>query len=100
APRSRPARVLFVGGDFKRKGGPALLEVMRGPLAGWCELHVVTQAEVAPQPGVVVHRGLQANSPELLRLFATADIFVLPTMADCLAVVLMEATAAGLPVIT
>jgi glycosyltransferase involved in cell wall biosynthesis len=29
-----------------------------------------------------------------------ADVFVLPTNAECLAVVLMEATAAGLPVIT
>ena len=47
-----------------------------------------------------MHRGLQANSPELLRLFEAADLFVLPTYADCLAVVLMEAGAAGLPVIT
>jgi glycosyltransferase involved in cell wall biosynthesis len=36
----------------------------------------------------------------LRKLYADADLFVLPTLADCLAVVLMEATAAGLPVIT
>jgi glycosyltransferase involved in cell wall biosynthesis len=96
-----PVRILFVGGDFRRKGGPALLECMRdSSLASRCELHIVTQTDVAPQPNVFVHRGLQANSPELLSLFASADVFVLPTLADCLAVVLMEATAAGLPVIT
>jgi glycosyltransferase involved in cell wall biosynthesis len=94
-------RLLFVGGDFQRKGGPVLLECMRDPyLAERCELHLVTGADVSPQPNVFVHRGLQANSPELLRQFAEADLFVLPTYAECLAVVLMEATAAGLPVIT
>jgi glycosyltransferase involved in cell wall biosynthesis len=96
----RPVRVLFVGGDFARKGGYDLLEALRGPLADRCVLDVVTRDEVPPQPGVTVHHGVKPNSPELLRLFATADIFVLPSLADCLAVVLMEAAAAGLPIIT
>jgi glycosyltransferase involved in cell wall biosynthesis len=95
-----PVRLLFVGGDFVRKGGPLLLECMRGPLGQRCELHVVTQSDVAPRANVHVHHGLRPNSAELLRLFAEADVFVLPTQADCLAVVLMEATAAGLPVVT
>jgi glycosyltransferase involved in cell wall biosynthesis len=97
---ARPVRLLFVGGDFSRKGGPLLLECMRGALADRCELHLVTQAPVEPRPGVTVHRGVSPNSPKLLRLFAEADVFVLPTMAECLAVALMEATAAGLPIIT
>jgi glycosyltransferase involved in cell wall biosynthesis len=92
--------VLFVGGDFNRKGGPVLLEAMRGPLGERCELHLVTQHEVAPQPNVFVHRGLQPNSPELLDLFANADVFAMPTHADCLGIVVMEAAAAGLPVVT
>jgi glycosyltransferase involved in cell wall biosynthesis len=96
----RPVRLLFVGGDFQRKGGPLLLECMRGPLAERCELHLVTSEMVPPQRGVHLHHGLRPNSPELLRLFEEADVFVLPTHAECLAVVLMEATAAGLPVIT
>jgi glycosyltransferase involved in cell wall biosynthesis len=98
--RDRRVKLLFVGGDFKRKGGSLLLEVMRGPLGERCELHLVTNAEVGSQPNVLVHRNVRANSPELLRLYAEADIFVLPTLADCLALVLMEATAAGLPVVT
>jgi glycosyltransferase involved in cell wall biosynthesis len=96
----RPTRLLFVGGDFDRKGGPLLVEAARDMLGEACELDLVTGAAVEAQPGIRVHRGVQANSPELLRLFSAADVFVLPTHAECLAVVLMEATAAGLPVIT
>jgi glycosyltransferase involved in cell wall biosynthesis len=98
--RPRRTRLLFVGGDFERKGGPELLATLEGSLAESCELDLVTQSRVPPRPNVTVHRGLLPNSPELLRLFAEADVFVLPTHGDCLAVVLMEATAAGLPVIT
>jgi glycosyltransferase involved in cell wall biosynthesis len=95
-----PVRLLFVGGDFERKGGPLLLDCLRGSLGERCELHLVTQRDVEPRPNVHVYRGLRPNSLELLRLFALADVFVLPSLAECLAVVLMEAGAAGLPVIT
>jgi glycosyltransferase involved in cell wall biosynthesis len=95
-------KVLFVGGDFQRKGGPLLLDSMRNDdlLSQRCELHLVTGASIDPQPNVYVHRDLTANSPELLDMFSQADVFVLPSYAECLAVVLMEATAAGLPIIT
>ena len=94
-------RVLFVGGDFLRKGGPRLLECLTGQLAERVELHLVTSQPIAgTPPNVFVHRGLGPNSPKLLQLFAEADLFVLPSFGECLAVVLMEATAAGLPVIT
>jgi glycosyltransferase involved in cell wall biosynthesis len=95
-----PVRLLFVGGDFARKGGPELIEAVRG-LVDACELHVVTNAAIGTNlPNVRVHRGVRPNSPELLSLFRESDLFVLPTHADCLALVLMEATAASLPVIT
>jgi glycosyltransferase involved in cell wall biosynthesis len=97
---SRPVRLLFVGGDFVRKGGSVLLDVFRGRLDRRCELHLVTRADVAPAPGIVVHRDVRPNSEEILALFAEADLFVLPSLGDCLPVALMEATAAGLPVIT
>jgi glycosyltransferase involved in cell wall biosynthesis len=92
-------RVLFVGGDFLRKGGDVLLEAARA-LGDRVHVDVVSNADVPAQSNVRVHRGVTANSPELLRLFEQADVFVLPSIADCLAVVLMEATAAGLPIIT
>jgi glycosyltransferase involved in cell wall biosynthesis len=97
---SAPVKLLFVGGDFQRKGGRHLLEAFSGTLAERCELDLVTGSDVPSGPNVRVHRHISPNSPELQRLYAAADVFVLPTMAECLAVVLMEATAAGLPVVT
>ena len=95
-----PVRLLFVGGDFARKGGHELLTALDGWLGRRCELDLVTKADVPAQPGLRVHHNVTPNSPALLQLFAEADLFVLPTYADCLAVVLMEAAAAGLPMVT
>jgi glycosyltransferase involved in cell wall biosynthesis len=97
---SEPVRLLFVGGDWTRKGGPQLLEALAGLPADSWRLDVVTREPVSPMAGVTVHHGVGPNSTELLRLFSGADLFVLPSLGECLAVVLMEATAAGLPVIT
>src|SRR5581483_4326526 len=58
------------------------------------------QAAVDAPPNVRVHTGVEPNSERLLRLFAEADAFVLPSRAECLAVALMEAAAAGLPIVT
>jgi glycosyltransferase involved in cell wall biosynthesis len=100
APAGGKPRVLFVGGDFERKGGDLLLQVQRERLRGRAELHIVTGQDVPEEQDVHVYRGLTANSPGLLELFRTADVFALPTRADCLAVVLGEAMASSLPVVT
>lgn len=95
--------ILFVGGDFRRKGGDTLLEAFRQlPRTVRAHLHVVTMTEgiLDGEPGVTVYRGLTPNSDALLRLYAEADLFVFPTRADCLPLAVMEALAAGLPVIT
>jgi hypothetical protein len=100
-PRSEgagPLKLLFVGGNFERKGGSLLLKLMRGAFQGRCELDVVTRDQVPEMPGVRVHRA-EANSPELLRLYAEADVFVLPTRAECFGIATVEALASGLPAI-
>ncbi len=96
----RKVRILFVGGDFERKGGALLLACMRAGLAERCELYVVTRDPVPAAPKVHVYHDLGPNDPRLLALYRDVDIFALPTYADCLAVVLAEAMAAGLPVVT
>ncbi len=96
----QPLNVLFVGGDFRRKGGDLLLDTVRQHFRGRVELHLITGADVATGEGVFVHRGVKPLSPELLRRFAEADVFVLPTRGDCLAMVLGESMAACLPIIT
>jgi glycosyltransferase involved in cell wall biosynthesis len=93
-------RILFVGGDFSRKGGNLLLKVFRRHLKGRAVLVLVTREPVPDEPGVLVHRDVDANSDELRRLYATSDIFALPTRADCYSIVCMEALASGMPVVT
>lgn len=92
-------RILFVGGDLVRKGGDLLLDVFRKRLRGKAELSLVTRTPTPAEPGVHVYENVAANSPELRALYATSDIFVLPTRADCYSLVCMEALAASLPIV-
>ncbi len=94
-----PVRILFVGGDFARKGGDILLEAFAG-LPRSCELHVVTKAPMPAASQLHVYNEVAPNSEILRRLYAKADIFVLPTLADCFPLVIQEAMAAGLPVVS
>jgi glycosyltransferase involved in cell wall biosynthesis len=94
-----PVRLLFIGGDFRRKGGELLLHWARETKARGWELHIVTQEAVPATAGVVVHR-LQPNSDELVELTRRCDLFVLPTYGDCSSIAGVEAMACGLPVIS
>jgi glycosyltransferase involved in cell wall biosynthesis len=93
-------RILFVGGDFARKGGPDLLAALRAiPEA---ELDVVTGSDVEAVPADVrcrVHRGLRPGDLALQDLYRRADVFALPSRGDCLPQVLAEAAASGLPLV-
>jgi glycosyltransferase involved in cell wall biosynthesis len=100
-PADRPMRVLFVGGDFQRKGGPELIEAaaaMDHPV----ELDLVTPDRSVFVPARVVarvHRDVKPNSPEMTALYNGADVFALPTKGDALPLVIAEAMASGLPII-
>ncbi|MET0793029.1 MAG: glycosyltransferase family 4 protein [Polyangiaceae bacterium] len=95
-----PVKILFVGGDLERKGGLVLLEAFRALRHLGLELHLVTKDRLAPEPGVFVYNGLQANSQPLKDLYHTCDVFALPTYGDCLPMVLSEAGAAEMAIIS
>ncbi|HEY9636937.1 MAG TPA: glycosyltransferase family 4 protein [Coleofasciculaceae cyanobacterium] len=92
--------ILFVGGDFKRKGGEDVLDVFLTTLSESAELHLVTQTPIECQhPNVHIYNTIKPYTPEWLKLYHQADVFVMPTYGDAFATVFMEAMAAGLPVI-
>lgn len=94
-----PLRILFVGGEFARKGGETLLAAFRALPRGTAELHVVTRTELTREEGVFPHYGMQPNAPELIELYRSADVFVLPSLAEAFGHVVVEAGASGLPAI-
>jgi glycosyltransferase involved in cell wall biosynthesis len=97
--QDQPLKILFVGGDFRRKGGPLLMEWFKTLNHSRYELHLVTREPVESAPGVHVYHNMEPNSPELLRLYHTSDLFILPSLGECFGIATIEAMGAGLPVI-
>ena len=99
---ARKLDLLFVGGDFKRKGGDLLLSVWRERFRNRANLHLVTRSapEGLQEPGVFVYPDMSANDERLRRLYAESDIFVLPTNADVSSWVALEGAATGRPVVS
>jgi alpha-maltose-1-phosphate synthase len=93
-------KILFIGGDFRRKGGEDLLDVFLASFSDVAELHIVTQVPLdCNHCNVFVYNSVKAYSAEWVNLLQNADLFVMPTYADAFATVYMEAMAAGLPII-
>lgn len=93
-----PLRLLFVGNDVVRKGLPDLIAAVE-EMDGAPRLDVVTGDEVAGSERVRVHHGISAGTPELAAMYAGADALALPSRADASPWVVLEALAAGLPVL-
>jgi glycosyltransferase involved in cell wall biosynthesis len=94
-------RVLFVGGDFVRKGGEDLLAAWQAAeLHRFATLDLVTDwpgLSARTIAGVRVRRNVDSYSPEWSDLWRDADLFVMPTRHEAFGVVFQEAAAAGLP---
>ncbi len=97
--KNSPLRILFVGGDIRRKGGATLLEAYHRLPRGAAELWLVTRTPAPEGEGLRPFHGLRPNQPKLVALYQQCDVFVLPTEAEAFGIAAVEASAAGLPVI-
>ena len=101
--RSGPPTVLMVGNDFERKGGHVLLEAfarLRAARPGARLVLIGTDPQIgAPPPGVEV-LGRVRDRRRVLAAYAQADVFALPAVFDPFPLVVLEAMAFGVPVVT
>lgn len=101
-PREERTRLLFVGGEFVRKGGDDLLAALRQLNAsGERRLTLTVAGPVSwplaePVPEWVDFRGPQSRE-QIRDLFDAHDVFVLPSRFEAYGMVFLEARARGLP---
>lgn len=94
-------KLLFVGADFRRKGGDILLQT-------WKQLNPTnaTLTFVCPNPpeenipNVTFLKNIKAGTTEQEKLFQEHDIFILPTHEEPFGFALLEAINAGMCAIT
>ncbi|MCU1429183.1 MAG: hypothetical protein JWL83_3183 [Actinomycetia bacterium] len=97
APTVDCRRVLFVGNDWERKGGPELLEAFAAVRARHpaLELEIVGSSPDRVPAGVRVLG--RVPHAVMYELFSRADLFVVPTRAEPFGIALAEALMAGVP---
>jgi glycosyltransferase involved in cell wall biosynthesis len=90
--------VLYVGGDWYRKGGDRLIEAMRIVRARRPEarLRIVGTVEPSEEPGVEVV-GLVGDRDRLADMYARASVFCLPSRFEPYGLSALEAMAYELP---
>lgn len=92
-------RVVFVGNGMERKGGSLLVELHRRRWSDRFELVLVTNDRVAAGPNVTVLRDVRHGDGQLWPILRSAAMFVFPSEIDQVPNAVMEAMAAGLPVV-
>jgi len=102
--RKRPLRLLYVGRITQRKGIKYLLEAMKGFDKSEVELHIIGFVH-GNGDALKEYAGLFTLHPplqqyELFKKYAEYDALVLPSVFEGFGLVILEAMAAGLPVIT
>ena len=102
-----PIRLLFAGADWRRKGGDVVVATVRELRRRGTAVHLTVAGTEVPSEAVedvddafVADRRDGAGRRRLSDAFASADLFMLPSRADCSPIVLCEAAAFALPVVT
>ncbi|MEK9499412.1 glycosyltransferase family 4 protein [Gemmatimonadota bacterium DH-20] len=99
--RAAVPRMLFVGNDFVRKGGPDLVRVFDERFADRADLIVVSR-DAARHVDFSRTRAQHLSGlsrSEVVELMRSCDLFVFPSESDALGIVLLEALKCGLPVV-
>lgn len=91
--------IVFVGTSMERKGGSLLLDVWRTSFRHRAELLLVTLDPVPEEPGLRVVSDLKPGDDRLWTLLAESDIMCFPSTIDQAPNVVLEGSAAGLPLI-
>ena len=103
-------RILFVGTNMQRKGLPTLIKSAPKIISQFPDVEFLIAGEDKTIPVLEklcrelnVERNFHflgwKSQTELMDEYARADVFVLPSLTEALGVALLEAMAAGLPVI-
>ncbi len=98
--------IVFVANESERKGLPQLLHAVA--MLNDPALHVLAVGRFDPAPvlklanslGLGGHLRLPGASAQVAQYYAAADIFALPTQYEAWGLVIIEALACGLPVLT
>ena len=94
-----PPEITFVGSSLERKGGNWLLGMHRGPLAGRSVLNIVTRERVRHQEGVRVFHDVSPDDGQLEAILDRTAVFAFPSEIDKSSYSVLEAMAAGVPVV-
>ncbi len=88
--------IVFVANELERKGFPALLRAVES--LGDPGLRLLVAGRIAPEPHPLVK--YVGGTGDVARCYAAADVFALPTQYEAWGLVIVEAMACGLPVLT
>lgn len=91
--------VTFTGTSLARKGGHILLDAFDRHLRGRVALNLITRDRVDPRHGVNVYRDIFPGDPRLAEILARTAVFAFPSTMDTFGYAVLEAMAAGAPVI-
>lgn len=100
---SGECRLLFLGVEWERKGGPVALDTMKRLLSKGIDakLTIVGCTPPVSEEHVTIIPFLSKNDPQqrkkLYGILAESDFLILPTKAECFGLVFCEASAYGIP---